>query len=269
MKETGRTPRPESRSSPLARRFLGGAAWSVASAVVSSGVTLLVMIIVARILHRESYGRLVVIQSTLGMFGTLAGLGVGTAAIRYIAALRSRDGRRLLKILGMAEHVVIGFGLATTLALIASSHLLAGRLLNAPDLGTPIACAAATVFFTALDGYQKSVLIGFEAMRAFAVASVAGVLIGAPILLGAAYQFELIGVAVGTAVVAGLQCVISRHFAKEEVRRHSSIPQTAPDCESESEMSILWGFALPALLAGALVGPVHWAAQAILANTLT
>ncbi len=77
--------------SPLARRFLGGAAWSILGAVVSSGITLGMLMLLARVLGRETYGQFVVIQGTLGMAGVFAGFGIGTAATRYAAELRMRD----------------------------------------------------------------------------------------------------------------------------------------------------------------------------------
>ena len=41
--------------SPLARRFLSGAAWSVFGSALSSGVTLIMFMLVARLLGKEVY----------------------------------------------------------------------------------------------------------------------------------------------------------------------------------------------------------------------
>lgn len=250
--------------SPLARRFLGGAAWSVLGAVVSSGVTLLMLMLVARLLGKESYGQFVVIQSTLGMVGVFAGFGIGGAATRYAAELRLRDTTRLGHILTLAERAILGFGLIASVGLVLGSGWMASHVLNAPSLSVPLALAAIAVFFTALDSYQKSVLIGFEAMRAFAIGTVTGAIIGFPIMLLAASHYGLMGVAVAMVVNAFLQAGISRYQMTRELRKFG-VKRNAEGCLSE--WPILWHFALPALLAGAMVGPAHWAAQALLANT--
>ena len=248
----------------LARRFLGGAAWSVLGAVVSSGVTLLMLMLVARLLGKEIYGQFVVIQSTLSMVGVFAGFGIGAAATRYAAELRLRDTIRLGHILTLAERTVLGFGLIASMGLVLGSGWMAAHLLNAPQLRVPLAVAAIAVCFTALDSYQKSVLIGFEAMRAFAIGTVTGVIIGFPIMLLAASHYGLMGVAVAIVVNAFLQASISRYQMTRELRKFG-VKRNAEGCLSE--WPILWHFAFPALLAGAMVGPAHWAAQALLANT--
>lgn len=252
------------KASPLARRFLGGAAWSVLGSVVSSGVALIMLMLVARLLGKEIYGQFVVIQSTLSMVGVFAGFGIGAAATRYAAELRSRDIARLGHILTLAERTILGFGLLASAGLVFAAGWMATNILNAPGLSVPLAISACAVLFTALDSYQKSVLIGFESMRAFAVGTVIGVVAGFPIMLLAANYFGLQGAAVAIVVNALLQASISRYQMARELRKYK-VQRSAKGCLSE--WPVLWHFAFPALLSGALVGPAHWAGQAFLANT--
>jgi len=258
------TARAKLKASPLARRFLGGAAWSVLGAVVSSGVTLVMLIFVARLLGKETYGQFVVIQSTLGMVGVFAGFGIGAAATRYVAELRALDTARLARILILAERTVLGFGLIASTGLVIAAQWMASHMLNAPGVGAPLAIAAVAVFFTALDGYQKSVLIGFESMRAFAIGTITGAIAGFPIMLLAANHYGLQGAAVAMVVNALIQASISRYQMARELKKFE-VKRNAIDCVSE--WPVLLHFAFPALLSGVLVGPAHWAAQAMLANT--
>lgn len=258
------TARAKLEASPLARRFLGGAAWSVLGAIVSSGVTLVMLMLVARLLGKEVYGEFVVIQSTLGMVGVFAGFGIGATATRYVAELRALDTARLGHILTLAEGTVLGFGLIASTGLAIAARWMASHMLNAPGLGAPLAIAAVAVFFTALDGYQKSVLIGFESMRAFAISTISGVIAGFPIMLLASSGYGLQGAAVAMVVNALIQASISRYQMARELRKYE-VKRNAIGCLSE--WPVLWHFAFPALLSGALVGPAHWAAQAMLANT--
>lgn len=252
------------KTSSLARRFLGGAAWSVLGSVISSGVTLITLMLVARLLGKEVYGQFVVIQSTLSMVGVFAGFGIGATATRYAAELRSRDTVRLGHILTLAERSIMGFGLLASTGLVFAAGWMATHILNAPGLSIPLAISACAVLFTALDSYQKSVLIGFESMRAFAMGTVIGAIMGFPVMLLAANNFGLQGVAVAMVINALLQASISRYQMARELQKYT-VQRSAKGCLNE--WPVLWHFAFPALLAGAFVGPAHWAVQAFLANT--
>lgn len=250
--------------SPLARRFLGGAAWSVAGTTASSALSLLAMVLVARMLGKETYGQFVILQSTLSMVGVFAGFGIGTTATRYVAELRLRDPGRLGHILALAERSILSIGLTATVALVLTSRPIAAVFLNSPNLALPLSIAAASVLFSALDAYQKSVLIGLEAMRAFAMGSAAGAAAGVPIMLVLADIYGLNGIAAAMVVSTLIQYVISRAQVRGRLARFA-IRRAARGCLRE--WRVLRDFALPALLGGVLVAPVQWLCQALLANT--
>lgn len=252
------------KESPLASRFINGAAWSFLGSVVSSGCTLITLMLLARLLGKDSYGQFVVIQSTLIMVGVFAGFGIGSAASRYSAELKTSSTVRLGQILALAERTLLGFGCLVSAALMISSATIAKGALNAPNLRTPIAIAAVAVVFAALDGFQKSVLIGLESMRAFATASLVGSIAAMPIMLLAANLFGLHGAAAALAINAFMQASISRYQMNRELKTFS-VQRTSQRCLGEAP--VLWQFAFPALLAGAVVAPAHWTAQAILANS--
>ncbi len=250
--------------SPLAMRFLRGSFWSAAGTVVSSGITLITMVFLARLLEKVAYGEFIAIQSTVSMIGVFAGFGVGAVGTRYTAELRNREPARLGRILALAERIVLAFGIVATIGLILGSHWLTSRLLNAPTLALPLCIAAISVPLTTLDAYQKSVLIGLERLRTFAVGTIGAVLIALPIMLLAANQYGLVGAAAAVAISAACQFLISRHQMIRELKTFGAEPNSSGCLE---ERPILWQFAFPALLAGAMVSPAHWAVQAMLVNT--
>ena len=258
------TTRARIEESPHARRFLGGAAWSVGGAVVSSGLTLVTMIFIARMLGKETYGQFIVVQSTLGMVGVFAGFGIGTTATRYVAELRSRDSGRLAHILALTERSVLTFGLIATVVLALISGFIASAALNSPSLSLPLSIAAFSVFFSALDSYQKSILIGLEAMRAFAIGTIVGAAASVPVMLVLADMYGLNGVAGAMVVSALIQSGISRFQVASQLNRFA-IRRETHGCLRE--WRVLRDFALPALLGGLLVAPAHWVCQALLANT--
>lgn len=250
--------------SPLAQRFLGGAAWSVIGSALSSGITLITLMLLARVLGKETYGHFTILQGTLGMVGVFAGFGIGAAATRYAAELKSHDPARLGHIFALAERAILGFGLAASIAVVLSADWMAAHILNAPNLSAPLAISACAVFFSALDSYQKSVLIGFESMRAFAVGTVIGTIVSLPVMLLAAISFDLQGAAAAIPINALILSSISRFQMIRELNKNK-ITRRSSGCLNE--WPILLNFALPALISGLLFGPSHWAAQAFLANT--
>lgn len=225
---------------------------------------MITMMLIARELGKTDYGQFVVIQSTLAMTGVVAGFGVGAAATRYAAELKYRDAARLEKIITLGERFLLGASTVTATALITGAEWLALKIFGSPALSAPLQLAAGAVIFSALDGYQKSVLVGFEDMRAFTVGTIAGVILSLPVMLIAATAYGLTGAATALSVSVFFQCLISRYQMRQALRRFK-IGQNAKG--SLQEWPLLWRFALPALLAGIVVSPAHWAVQAMLANT--
>lgn len=66
--------------SPTASRLASGPFWSLTASVLARGLSLLSAIVVARILGTHDVGQLGMIHSTVGMFGVLAGFGMGMTA---------------------------------------------------------------------------------------------------------------------------------------------------------------------------------------------
>lgn len=249
---------------PFAGRFLKGAAWSTGGAILSSAIALAITIVLARVLGKETYGQFVLVQSTLSMVGVFAGFGIGAAAGRHVAEFRSRDTVRLSRILALTERALLAFGFVVSITLLLGSRELAAKILNSPHLAMPLAIAAFSVLFSALDGYQKCVLIGLEAMRAFAIGTVASAVLGAPITLIAAKLYGLNGAAGGFLLTSILQASISRWQMTQQLD-YFLISRDGLGCASE--WRVIRDFALPALLTGVLIIPAHWVCQTMLANT--
>lgn len=250
--------------SPLAMRLFNGAIWSVAGSAVASGLMLLAMMFVARILGKEAYGKFVVVQSTLGMVGAFAGFGIGAAATRYVAELRRSDPHRLANILALTERSVVAFGAIGTIGLAIASDYIAVHVVNSAALAGPLAIAAFSVFFSAVDGYQKSVLIGVEAMRPLALGAVFAAAVSVPLTILAANLYGLEGAAVALVINAMVQAAVSR----VQIWRHlTRLGIAANGVGCLREWRILRDFALPSLIATVLVTPVHWVSQMLLVNS--
>lgn len=250
-------------NNPIADRFLSAAAWSVFGTFTSSVLMMLAMMALARTFSTPEYGQFVLTQSTMMSATLFAGLGLNMVATRYTAALRRRDPERLSKILTLCKKGSLTGGLVIPLILMAGALPFSNNVLQSKELVTAVLLASPSIFFVVHDTYCKSVLIGLEAMKIVAVSTLLGAATGLPLLLTLATKFGLPGAAAGISLLALIQCAISFVYYRKALSENA-----LNDKHSgwSLETPLIRQFALPALIAAAVLGPAHWAAQTFLAS---
>src|SRR5271169_5490023 len=102
----------------LRARFTLGIVWSLAGAVVSRGFLLAASVVCAWFLGKEGFGALGMIQSTAGMFGIFAGLGLGITATKYVSEFRRQDPLRTGRILALSASAAFLSGSIITVLVI-------------------------------------------------------------------------------------------------------------------------------------------------------
>lgn len=250
-------------SDSLRGRFARGAVWSLIGAVIAQAANLAASVITARLLGRERFGEYGIIQSTVGMLGIFAGLGLGLTATKYVAQFRTRDPERVGRIIALGCAVAIISGGLLTLGLVAFAPPLAARTLNAPALTGDLRIAAILLFFNAFNGAQTGALMGFEAFRAIARINLVRGLITFPVTVAAVLVWRLPGAIWALTITAAVTCLLSQASLRQHcralgIRTHLS--------SAWREWRMLWTFSAPAFLSGVLVGPVTWAANTMLVN---
>ena len=250
-------------TSPVLSRLAKGTFWSIAGAVSSRSLGLLSSIILARILGRTTFGELGTIQSTVGLFGTLAGLGLGITATKYVAELRERDKPRCGRVIGLSISTGLIGGVAAGLVLVLFATTLATRTLAAPNLAEALRWGAGLVVLTTLQGTYLGALAGFEAFRQSAWVNLGTGVLGIPLVILGGIFGGLEGVVVGLALQAATACVLChvalrRRLAAAQVKLSFAVDLT--------EWKLLWHFALPAFLSGMLMTPAGWFSRTLLVN---
>ena len=247
----------------LRRRFAKGAFWSIAGAIVSQGLALAASIVTARILGKVGFGELGMIVSTVGMFGLFAGLGLGLTATKHIAQYRSTDPLRAGRIIAMCSAVaMLSAGLISAVIFFTAPYL-AAYTINAPQLTTELRIGCGLLFFNAIVGAQTGVLAGFEAFKTIAKVNLLRGLANFPLMVCGVYLFGLPGAVGARVAAAALAWIINQIALKKESRKANVLISYKG---ISSELQILWAFSVPAFLSQAMVGPVMWAANVILAN---
>src|SRR5438552_5948956 len=154
--------------SPIGYRLARGMFWSMAGAVISRGLMFAAMVLVARMLGKKVFGELGMIQSTVGLFGTFAGFGLGVTATKHVAEFRHTDPERAGRILGLSGLTALATGGTMAVCLFVFAPWLAEHTINAPHLTGALRIGVLLLFISALNGAQIGALAGFEAFKAIA-----------------------------------------------------------------------------------------------------
>lgn len=246
----------------LRRRLARATFWSLVGTAVAQTAALATALFTARILGPVHFGELAIINSTMGLLGVFAGLGLGLTSTKFVAELRVSDPVRTGLILGLVNRVVLVSGLAIAGSLFVAAPWLAANL-QAPDLVLEFRAGCLLLLFNEINGVQIGSLAGYEAFSTIARVNVLRGLFGLPIGVAGAWFFGLRGAVVATVVVAAVGVTLSHLALKKEANRWGISITTRG---ARSELSVLWRFSLPAFLSSVVVGPAGWMANALLVN---
>ncbi len=250
-------------SSPLMRRLAGGAFWSVSGAVLSQAFAVAATVVIARLIGDVDFGAFSITQSTVQMFGTLAGFGAATTATKHIAELRDNDPDRAGRVLGLVSIFMLGTSGIAAVALFFSADLLAQRVLDAPHVSSLLRIAAPLLFLTTLEGAQIGVLSGFEAFRRIAELNAIRGLTTMTIAIAGVQFWGLQGALWGYVAAAAIGAAVNQYFITKEMRRYRIVFSFF---DTWKERGVVLHYNLPAVIAGLSVAPVNWACNAILVS---
>ncbi|WP_163929940.1 oligosaccharide flippase family protein [Paraferrimonas sp. SM1919] len=237
--------------------------WSMAGAIISRGLMLCSMIIVARLLGSASYGELGMIQSTVSMIGVIAGFGLGLMATKYIAQFRQKDLQKTGRVIAIARLISLASGTLMALSLFVLSPWLASNSLNAPHLELCLKIGSLIVFFNALNSVQTGTLAGLESFKAIAIVNFVVGVLSFPILTLGVYYNGLTGVVWGLAINLIINWILNFIVLRGELIRNGVIVVYEG---LKKELTTITNFAFPALLGTLMIGPANWLSRAILAN---
>jgi O-antigen/teichoic acid export membrane protein len=248
----------------IASKIARGAAWSLAGTLVSRGLALIAAAAVARFVGKPSFGELGIIQSTLGMFQSFAGLGLGLTATKYVAQLRHTDPPRAGRIIALTHGTAIATGTAMALLVLGLSPWLAASVLSAPQVSHGLRPGALMLVFGVIAGTQTGTLAGFEAFRSIAWINVVTGIATFPLMVLGAWAGGVAGAVLGSGAALGLTCACNAMALSRLAREHGiSIRYAA----CTSELGVLRSFSLPATIASLMVAPATWVTNAMLVNT--
>lgn len=157
-----------SQDRAVAFSLASGVFWSLVGAVVSRGMTLLATVLAARTLGAEGFGELGMIQNTQGLFGVLAGAGLGLAATKFVAQHRSVDPMQASRCILLTMFMSLVAGLLGAIVMCFYAGELAASVMKAPYLVVELQVATGLILFGAINGVQTGALAGLGDFRAVA-----------------------------------------------------------------------------------------------------
>jgi len=247
----------------LRARFAVGAFWSVFGAVISRGFLLAASVVCAWSLGKEGFGALGMIQSTAGMFGVFAGLGLGITATKYVSEFRRQDPTKAGRILALSAFAAFIWGSVITGLLILLAPFLAEHVLAAPQLAKPLAIGSGLVFFGAINGAQTGALAGFEAFQTIARVNIYAGVVSFPLIVLGVSRGGLKGAIWGSVAALFINWALNNRALRRECAK-SNISYQFAGCRRE--LDILHRFSLPAFLGSILVVSAIWLCNALLAR---
>jgi O-antigen/teichoic acid export membrane protein len=176
--------------------------------------------------------------------------------------LHQRDAERLGRILGLVRLTAIFGSIAMAIIFALLAPVIAADVFHRPELAPYVRITSATVVFLTLDGYNTAALFGLEHIKQSVQGTLFSTLLSTPAAVLLTWQLGLAGAVYGVLLSSVLQSTVSHIVLRCALRERN----VAYRRHTRAEWRILYQYAIPSLLGGMMVLPVHWLCQAMLAN---
>lgn len=250
-------------ASPTRRRLASGAFWGGVAGVASRVFTVAASFFLARILGQESFGEYGVINSTTAMISGMAGLGIGTTVIKYVAELRDKDPVRAGHILALSTIVTTVSAFLYGAVFVGFAPWLAAHTLAAPTLAPMLQVSAITVSLGVVNSVQSCTLSGCEAFRLTSRITIVCSIVQTVLVLAGAWFWHLQGTVFALAISMLVTVAVTHWAVKKEMGRYKIAMIWR---EAGSEWRVLIQYSLPTFLSSMSAGPIVWGCNALLAN---
>jgi O-antigen/teichoic acid export membrane protein len=229
--------------------LIRGMVWSVTGTILSKTLIMVASIVTARMLEVDKNGEYGVIHSTILMFSTFAGLGLGTTATRFVAEYKDADKEKCGRIIGLTNLFALLSGCMMLSILITLSSWLAQNQLHAPHLQSGLVFASVMLITNTVNTVQVSTLAGFQEFRRIAQLNIIQGIMALPIYIAGTSLLGVNGLILGQVAVSVIMVLLSGLENKKVRKRHDIKLDIV---KAGRELSILWTFSIPSMLSNVM-----------------
>jgi O-antigen/teichoic acid export membrane protein len=250
--------------SSLRARLARATGWMVGGSGLNQAFSMLASIGTARILGKAAFGEFGAVRATTITLAVLAGGGLGLAATRYVAALRTQDPARAGRLIRLVMTLAWSLTGISAIACALLSRPLAVRVMQSEKLALPLAVSAVAVIFSTISGVQIGVIAGCEAFRPVAVLlALEGASMGSLMILGA-WTGGVTGTVVGYVAGTLVSFLLRRRQMLIECRRAGILIAPFDLREARAELPFLLSAVLPSILLVLGAQPAEWLVRMML-----
>ncbi|HEX2848001.1 MAG TPA: oligosaccharide flippase family protein [Chitinophagaceae bacterium] len=247
----------------LSHPYFRNSFWAILGSFVSKGLNFISIAYVARILGPQNFGEYNVIQTTVGLFGTVSGLGLGLATTKLVAEWRDRDKERTGQVIGTLYSLSVLISILISIVFLLTSGWIASSLLSNTELTTLMQVTSLIILFDAVNGVQNGVLSGFEVFKKITVINFWAGIISAPLLIAGAFYKGLIGLTFMLLISRILLVLITRFYLRKVLNENNIPVEYKID---KRKLQSIFSISIPSFLSGMATSPVNWVATTIFVN---
>lgn len=248
-------------SSDLAKKVSSGMVWSFIGTVGSRMLIFLTYVIIARILKKQGFGELGMIRSTVDMFATFSGLGLGVTATKFVSEFSIKDKIKAGRIIRMSYLLSWITGVLVAGLIFIFAEPLAAVSLKSSELVRDLQFGGLAILFYSVNGVQNGILLGLEKFKSISRINLVGGLVNIPVAIILSLFFGVAGAVIALASNALVICVFGFFEVRKATRQHGI---NVNEAGFMKEINVLFSYSLPAVISGGLVLPVNWFCNAFL-----
>jgi O-antigen/teichoic acid export membrane protein len=255
----------KTRFSPLLYRFAQGSFWGIVSTMVTRVFQMITSIIIARLLGAEKFGAYGMVQSSLLLFGFLAGFSMGGTLTKYIAQYKNSDKIKAGNILNLTNFLSLLTAASIMTIIIVISPWLAKRTFHRDEMESLMCTGAVLLFISAINDVKTGAIAGFENFKEIAKVNsfqaIATPVLAIPLVYYIGIQGAIVSLIISTTISYG----ITSKILKSECKKHGIIYKIY-DRSSFKELPIIWNYSMPSVISALCIIPAIWISNAILIN---
>jgi O-antigen/teichoic acid export membrane protein len=243
--------------------FITNSLWAIGGSATGKILNFFCISTIANQLGSNTFGEFNVVQTTIGLFGTVSGLGLGLAATKLIAEWRTKDKNHLCQIIGSLYSISILMSVVVASIFYFSATYIGSNVLNNNSLVIMFKITAGIVVFDSINGVQNGILSGFEGFREISLINLISGIIASILLLSMTRYFSIIGLTSGLLLSKAITVAITTHYlrkilSKEKITMNLGI--------NRKSVKTIFQISIPSFLSTMATTPVTWLTTSIFAN---